>query len=131
MIATPVSHRTGRNCLIAALALLTGFGIAAAHASEPMAPASKSRLLRDKDVTIIIIDDHDRRPASKTPDRKSSTTVRQPANAIDREDDDVTIRLKHKNSSSGSASRDSGPKVIIVDKHSNGCDGGGVCVIRP
>ncbi|MBV6651939.1 MAG: hypothetical protein KI789_19615, partial [Hoeflea sp.] len=64
MTATLFSHAPGRRTALAALALLAGFGMAigsSALASDLKPPSGKSRLLNDSDITIVIIDDNDRR----------------------------------------------------------------------
>ena len=144
MTAKLFSRTVTRRPAQAILALLIGalpIGSGAsttAFAAELKAPAGKSRLLRDNDITIIIIDeDDDKRSTSRigTPSTSKSSPVRQPSARINRDDNDLTIRFKRDRSArsgSGNApSIRSGPKVIIVDKNSFGCDGGSVCVIRP
>lgn len=115
------------------LALVIGLGFASsALATEPKAPSSKSKLLRDRDVTIVIIDENDdKRSTSRigAPSKPLSSPVRQPSGKIKRDDDVIKVYIKP-NTGSGTVKR-TGPKIIIVDKNSNGCDGGGVCVIRP
>lgn len=133
MTAKLFSHTRHRRPVHAAIALFVGLGIGTtAFASELKAPAGKSRLLRDKDVTIIIIDKDDHRSESKVPASGTSITspLRQPATRIKRDDDDVVIRIKRDSTNGGTIVR-SGPKVIIVDENSSGCSGTSVCVIRP
>jgi replicative DNA helicase len=132
MTAKLFSHTRHRMPVQAAIALVVALGIGTtALATELKSPASKSKLLRDKDVTIIIIDKDDDRSSSQTgaSDRSDSSSLRQPATKIKR-DDDVTIRIK-RDSSNGDTIVRSGSKVIIVGKNTNGCTGDGVCIIRP
>ena len=132
MTVTLFSPTRHRKPVQAAIALVLALGIGTtALATELQSPASKSKLLRDKDVTIIIIDKDDDRSTSQsdTPGQPLSSALRQPATKIKR-DDDVTIRIKRGNSNGGTIVR-SGSKVIIVDKNTNGCNGDGVCIIRP
>ena len=138
MTATLFSRAQGRRTALAALALLAGLGIgSSALASELKPPSGKSRLLNDSDITIVIIDGNDRRASSRSggSSRPEPAPVRPPSGKASREEDDVTIRFRRDRSAttgSGNAgTRNPGPKVIIVDRNSNGCDGGGVCVIRP
>jgi len=132
MTAKLYSHTRHRMPVQAAIALVVALGIGTtALATELKSPASKSKLLRDKDVTIIIIDKDDDRSSSQTgaSGRSDSSSLRQPATKIKR-DDDVAIRIK-RDSSNGDTIVRSGSKVIIVDKTTNGCAGDGVCIIRP
>lgn len=132
------SRAVGHISAGAALALLIGLGAGtAAFADELKAPAGKSRLLRDNDVTVIIIDKHKKRSKHETttPGKSKSPQLRQPSSRISRDDDELTIRFnrdrKTGSGSSSARSERSGPKIIIIDKNTNGCNGGGVCVIRP
>jgi hypothetical protein len=130
-----------------------------APASADDGPVFKKR--RDKDITIIVIDEDDR-------DRKRfvrEENRKPPAQrSIERPDDDLVIKLprhdrdhngydgdRHRrtsgtsdgvdeerfwgndSASTGNArkGRHDGPKVIIVDRNSSACEGSGVCVIRP
>ncbi|GAB5462508.1 MAG: hypothetical protein HoeaKO_44150 [Hoeflea alexandrii] len=146
MTATLFSHAPGRRTALAALALLAGFGMAigsSALASDLKPPSGKSRLLNDSDITIVIIDDNDRRSSSRSggSSRSEPAPVRAPSGKVSREEDDVTIRFRRDRSTAtgtgstvtttGTSTGNPGPKIIIVDRNSNGCDGGGVCVIRP
>ena len=116
----------------AAFALLIGLGICTtAFAGELKAPSGKSRLLRDNnDVTIVIIDKDDNSSSSqvRTPGKSQSSTLQQPSSRIKRDDDEVTIRFKRDRTTTSART---GPKIIIIDRNSGSCDGGGVCVIRP
>jgi len=132
MTAKLFSHTRQRKPVQAAIALVLALGIGStALATELKSPASKSKLLRDKDVTIIIIDKDDDRSSSQggAPGQPLSSAPRQPATKIKR-DGDVTIRIKRDSSNGGTIVR-SGSKVIIVDKNTSGCNGDGVCIIRP
>ncbi|MGJ8572968.1 MAG: hypothetical protein ACSHXI_19965 [Hoeflea sp.] len=122
-----------RRSAQAAIAVLVGIGIGTtAFATELKAPSVKSRLLRDKDVTIIIIDKNDKRPKSevRTYGTSKSIPLPQPSTRINRNDDDVIIRIKRDRTKGGTIVR-SGPKVIIIDEDTSGCKGNRVCVIRP
>lgn len=133
MTAKLFSHTRHRRPVQVAIALLIGLGIGTtAFATELKAPAAKSKLLRDKDVTIIIIDKTDSRSKSKVPTSGTSKTspLRQPATRINRDDDDVVIRIRRDSTKGGTIVR-SGPKVIVIDENSGGCSGSSVCVIRP
>jgi hypothetical protein len=131
MTAKLFSHTRLRKPVQAAIALVLALGIgSAALATELKSPASKSKLLRDKDVTIIIDKDDDRSSSQGgASGQPLSSAPRQPATKIKR-DDDVTIRIKRNSSNGGTIVR-SGSKVIIVDKNTSGCNGDGVCIIRP
>jgi hypothetical protein len=144
MTATLFSQAPGRRTGLAALALLAGIGIgSSALASELKPPSGKSRLLNDSDITIVIIDENDRRPSSRSggSSRSEPAPVRAPSGKASREEDDVTIRFRRDRSTAtgtgstvtttGTSTGNPGPKVIIVDRNSTGCDGGEVCVIRP
>lgn len=152
MTTTLFSHASGRRTALAAVALLAGIGIgSSALASELKPPSGKSRLLNDSDITIVIIDDNDRRPSSRSggSGRSEPVPVRAPSGKVSREEDDVTIRFRRDSSTTtgsgstvtttgtstvtttGTSTGNPGPKIIIVDRNSDGCDGGGVCVIRP
>lgn len=154
MTATLFPHPPGRRTALAALALLAGFGMAignSALASDLKPPSGKSRLLNDSDITIVIIDDNDRRSSSRSggSSRSEPAPVRAPSGKVSREEADVTIRFRRDRSTAtgsgstvtttgtstvtttGTSTGNPGPKIIIVDRNSNGCDGGGVCVIRP
>ena len=124
-----------RRPVQAALALLIGLAVGGtALATELLPPASKSKLLRDPDVTIIIIDENDRRRSSSRVDAPAGTQPalpRPPASRISRDEDEFNIRIRRDRSTSSGTTDRTGPKIIIVDQNSNGCDGGGVCVIRP
>ena len=129
------SSRAALALLIGALligALPIGFAMSTtAFAAELKAPSAKSRLLRDNDdVTIVIIDEDDNRSTSQTgkASKSRSSTLKPPSTRIRRDDDELTIRFKRDRSTSSARS---GPKIIIIDKNSGSCDGGGVCVIRP
>jgi len=141
---TQIQTPRRRHAVQAALAFLIGLGLSApvfapAFATEPLAPAGKSRSIeqqkkwRKGDVTIIIIDEDDRSTSSVPSPKlgaKTGKTVPAPSSRIDRDDDDTRIIIRQSRKT-GSKTR-SGPKVIIVDKNgSNGCSGSGVCVIRP
>lgn len=119
-------------------------------------PVFKKR--RDKDVTIIIIDDKDRNRKRFVPEDKRKPAA---ATTFKRRKDNFRIRIPHQNAGHGTRPRpghlprnriehqsghagnsgfghgatghrgNSGPKVIIVDRNSSGCKGSGVCVIRP
>jgi hypothetical protein len=134
MTAKSFSRPEARKPVLAALALLIGFGISAsALATELKPPAGKSKLLNDSDVTIIILDRNDSRSTSQigVPGRSQSSSVGQPSSRIKRNDDDLTIRFKRNDSTRSGTIVRSGPKVIIVDRNSDGCGGSSVCVIRP
>lgn len=134
MTATLSSPSRVRRPVQAALALLIGLtmgGMASATDLKP--PAGKLKSLRDRDVTIVIIDDNDRRSSSRSdgPSRSEQAPVRAPSGTLSRDDDEVTIRVRRdREAKSGTIVR-SGPKIIIVDQNSRGCGGSGVCVIRP
>lgn len=127
-------RKPGRRRVQAAIILAASLGLATtALATELKAPSGKSKLLRDKDVTVIIIDTNDDRSSSRigTPSRSASSPLKQPSTKIRRDDDQVEIRIKRDDNRAGTIVR-SGPKVIIVDENTRGCgDGSGVCVIRP
>lgn len=117
-----------------ALALVMGMAVAMpAGATDLRMPSVKSRLLSDRDnVTVIIIDKHDRRRSRSTsPARVDPDSVPTPPSSRVRRDED-RIYIKRKTGSSRNTVTNPGPKVIIVDKNrGNGCSGSGVCVIRP
>lgn len=134
MINTLSSTSKVRRPVQAALALLVGLTFAGtALATELKPPASKSKLLEDRDVTIIIIDENDRRPSSRVnaPAAKQPALPLPPASRASRDEDEFNIRILRDRSAGSRKIVRSGPKIIIVDKDSSGCDGGGVCVIRP
>jgi hypothetical protein len=134
MTATLSSPSSVRKPARAALALLIGLAVSGtAMATELLPPAGKSKLLRDRDVTIIIIDENDRRSSSRIekPRGSKQAPLQPPSSRIIRDDDELTIRVRRDRSASSGTIVRSGPKIIIVDKNSSGCDGGGVCVIRP
>jgi len=117
----------------AAITLVVGLGLStAALATELKPPSGKSKLLRDKDVTVIVIDKNDNKSSSRIgTSSKSKSPLKQPSTNIGRDDDTVEIRIKRDNTRGGTIVR-SGPKVIIVDENTRGCgDSSGVCVIRP
>ena len=127
MTASLFSRRTS---LQASITLLAGLSLATtALASDLKPPSGKSKLLRDKDVTVIIIDKDDDRskPEPAKPGASASSSVRPPSGRIKR-DDDVEIRIKR---TDGDTIVRSGAKVIIVDKTTRGCKGDDVCIIRP
>lgn len=131
-----LSPASSRVPVRAALVLLIGLGFAtSALASDLTPPSGKFKSLRDRsDVTVIIIDKNDRRSTSHigAPSRSKSIPA-APSSRFVRDDDDVTIRVR-RNHTSGSGHNTvnrSGPKVIIVDRNTGRCSGGGVCVIRP
>ena len=127
------SRNPGRRPVQAAILFAATLGFATtALATELKPPSGKSKLLRDKDVTVIIIDKNDNKSSSRigTPDR-SKSSLNQPSTKIRRDDDTVEIRIKRDNTQGGTIVR-SGPKVIIVDQNTRACgDDSGVCVIRP
>lgn len=134
MTATLSSSSGVRRPARAALALLIGLTMSGtALATELKPPASKSKLLRDRDVTIIIIDENDRRSSSTAgaPAATQPALPRPPASRIIRDDDELTIRVRRDRATNSGTVVRSGPKVIIVDQNSNGCGNGSVCVIRP
>ena len=134
MTVTLSSTSKVRRPVRAALSLLTGLAVSGtALATDLKPPASKSKLLRDSDVTIIIIDENDRRSSSRVdaPVATQPDLPRPPASRIIRDDDELTIRVRRDRSANSGVIVRSGPKIIIVDKNSSGCDGGSVCVIRP
>jgi hypothetical protein len=131
-----LSPASGRIPVRTALVLFLGLGLAtSALASELTPPSGKFKSLRDHgDVTVIIINKNDRRSTSRigAPSRSQSIPA-APSSRFVRDDDDVTIRVR-RNHTSGSGHgtvKQSGPKVIIVDRNTGRCSGGGVCVIRP
>jgi len=128
------SRKPGRRPVQAAVILAATLGLATtALATELKPPSGKSKLLRDKDVTVIIIDRNDNRSSSRigTPSRSASSPLKQPSTKIRRESDQVEIRIKRDDTRGGTIVR-SGPKIIIVDENTRGCgDSSGVCVIRP
>jgi len=137
MTAKLFSHTRHRRPVQVAIALLVGLGLGigtgtTAFATELKAPSAKSKLLRDKDVTIIIIDKNDTRSKSEVPASGTSkkSPLRQPSTRINRDDDDVVIRIKRNSTKGGTIVR-SGPKVIVIDENTGGCNGNSVCVIRP
>ena len=125
----------GRKMAQAILALMIATGLSgAALAAEPKPPSVKSKLLRDRGITIIILDEDDNRSTSRigAPGKPQSSQLRQPSGKIERDDDDFTIRIKRdRRIHSSSSSKKSGPKVIVIDGKSDHCKGDGVCVIRP
>ena len=134
MTATLSSPSSVRRSARAALALLIGLAVSStAVASELLPPASKSKLLRDRDVTIIIIDENDRRSSSRSggSSRSEQAPVRAPSGTLSRDEDEFKIRIRRDRSTNAGTTVRSGPKIIIVDKNSSGCGGSGVCVIRP
>lgn len=124
----------GRRPVQTAILVAASLGLATtALATELKAPSGKSRLLRDKDVTVIIIDKDDHTSSSQIgkPGRSASSPLKKPSAKIRRDSDEVEIRIKRDDTRGGSIVR-SGPKVIIVDENTRGCgDNSGVCVIRP
>lgn len=138
MTAMHFSPSSAGRPVRAALALLIGLTICGAAAgtagaTELKPPASKSKLLRDNDITIVIIDENDRRARSRSdaPARSSRSELQPPSSRVSRDEDEFRIRVKRDRSGNSGTDARSGPKVIIVDQNSRGCDGGGVCVIRP
>ena len=134
MTATLSSPLSIRRPARAALALLIGLAVSGtAVATELLPPASKSKLLRDRDVTIIIIDENDRRSSSRVekPAATQPDLPRPPASRVSRDEDELRIRIRRDRSTNADTTVRSGPKIIIVDKNSSGCGGSGVCVIRP
>ena len=131
MTASLFSRTSRRTILQASIALVAGLGLATTGLANDLKPPSgKSKLLRDKDVTVIIIDKDDDRSKSKrrkSDASKSTSSLRPPSTRIKR-DEDVEIRIKR--TDSGTIIR-SGAKVIIVDKSTRGCKGDDVCIIRP
>jgi hypothetical protein len=141
-------------------------GIAAAFMLPSLAPASADdgpvfKKRRDKDITIIVIDEDDRDQKRFVREENRKPPAQR---SIERPDNDLVIKLprghrdhdshdgdRHRRTSGtsdsvneerfwgkDSASTDkrrsgkhSGPKVIIVDRNSSACEGSGVCVIRP
>jgi len=132
-----------RSTVPAALALSAGLlaGLiiplslaASAGATELTPPSAKSKLLSDRNVTIVIIDgDEENRSTSTTPPAKTlqpadlTPEKLRPSARIERDDADIKITIKR---DTGSTTKP-GPKIIIIDGTTNGCDGGTVCVIRP
>ena len=134
MTATLSSPSSVRRPARAALVLLIGLAVSGtASATELLPPASKSKLLRDRDVTIIIIDENDRRSSSRVekPAATQPGLPRSPASRLSRDEDELKIRIRRDRSANSGTIVRSGPKIIIVDQNSNGCGGSGVCVIRP
>lgn len=123
-----------RSPVHAAITLAATLGLATTTlATELKPPSGKSKLLRDKDVTIIIIDRNDGKSSSRigTSSRSAASPLKQPSTKSRRDGDHVEIRIKRDSSGGGTIVR-SGPKVIIVDGNTSGCgDSSGVCVIRP
>ncbi|SOE16819.1 hypothetical protein SAMN05877838_1701 [Hoeflea halophila] len=123
----------GRRPIQAAIIFAASVGLATtALAIELKPPSGTSKLLRDKDVTVIIIDRDDGRSSSRIrlPGQSASSPLKQPSTKIRRDGDHVEIRVKRDSSGGGTFVR-SGPKVIIVDSNTSSCgDSSGVCVIR-
>lgn len=134
MTVTLSSTTKVRRPVQAALALLIGLAVGGtALATELLPPASKSKLLRDPDVTIIIIDENDLRSSSRVdaPAGTQPALPRPPASRVSRDEDEFNIRIRRDRSTNSGTTDRTGPKIIIVDQNSNGCGGNSVCVIRP
>ena len=128
-----------RRAVHAVLALLIGLGFSTPSlAADPKAPSVKSsstyKKHRDRGTTIVIIDEDDRSSSTAPKPKTRSKAEKAPAAPSSRSssDDDDDTRIIIRKTSKTSDKTSSGPKVIVVDRNSDkGCDGGGVCVIRP